>query len=73
MASSLGVPCMPGIPPHPAQLSVDGLTCCPKPSAVGMPGASVPGIRRRIFLQNWRMSLHEVSRSLRRMARSEAS
>lgn len=49
------------------------LTCCPKPSAAGIPGASVPGMRRLIFLQNWRMSLHDVSRSLRRMARSDAS
>lgn len=30
-------------------------------------------MRRLIFLQNWRMSLQEVSRSLRRMARSDAS
>lgn len=30
-------------------------------------------MRRRIFLQNCRMSLHEVSRSFRRMAKSDAS
>lgn len=44
-----------------------------KASADGIPGASVPGIRRRIFLQNCRVSLHEVSRSRSRRAISEAS
>ena len=48
-------------------------TCGPKASAAGIPGASVPGIRLRIFLQNWRISLHEVSRSRSRRAISEAS
>lgn len=38
-------------------------TCGPKASADGIPGASVPGIRNGIFLQNCRVSLHEVSRS----------
>lgn len=49
------------------------VTCCPKLSAVGMPGASVPGILRRIFLQNWRMSLQDVSRSFSSTARSAFS
>lgn len=35
-----------------------------------MPGASVPGILLRIFLQNCRMSLQDVSRSFSRTARS---
>ncbi|TNN50938.1 hypothetical protein EYF80_038871 [Liparis tanakae] len=34
-----------------------------------MPGASVPGILRRIFLQNCRMSLQDVSRSFSSTAR----
>lgn len=49
------------------------VTCCPKLSAAGMPGASVPGILRRIFLQNCRMSLQEVSRSFSSTARSAFS
>lgn len=63
--------CSPRTPPERRRHALP--TCCPKPSAAGMPGASVPGMRRRIFLQNCRMSLHEVSRSLSRMARSDAS
>lgn len=43
---------------------INDITCGPKLRAAGMPGASVPGMRRRIFLQNCRMSLQEVSRSL---------
>ncbi|KAA8579248.1 hypothetical protein FQN60_007189 [Etheostoma spectabile] len=38
-----------------------------------MPGASVPGILRRIFLQNCRMSLQDVSRSFSSTARSAFS
>lgn len=49
------------------------VTCWPKLRAAGMPGASVPGIRRRIFLQNCRMSLQDVSRSLSSTARSAFS
>lgn len=49
------------------------VTCCPKLSAAGMPGASVPGILLRIFLQNCRMSLQDVSRSFSRTARSAFS
>lgn len=63
--------CSPRTPPERRRHALP--TCCPKPSAAGMPGASVPGMRRRIFLQNCRMSLHDVSRSLSRMARSDAS
>lgn len=49
------------------------VTCCPKLSAAGIPGASVPGILRRIFLQNCRMSLQDVSRSFSSTARSAFS
>lgn len=48
-------------------------TCDPKPRAAGTPATSVPGIRRRIFLQNCLMSEQEVSRSFRRTARPELS
>lgn len=48
---------------------VSMVTCWPKLSAAGMPGASVPGILLRIFLQNCRMSLQDVSRSFSRTAR----
>lgn len=48
-------------------------TCCPKFRAAGIPGASVPGILRRIFLQNCLTSLQDVSRSLSSTARSTFS
>lgn len=48
-------------------------TCGPKLRAAGPTTTSVPGMRRRIFLQNCLISEQDVSRSLSRTARPELS
>lgn len=48
-------------------------TSGPKRRAAGTPATSVPGMRRRIFLQNCLISEHEMSRSFRRTAKPELS